>query len=189
MLPDSVAAYDPWLLPLVLVGVPVLAGLSWLLWASALGARFHDHPPRHPRSRVALVIGMGAILLSTSAAMVWYPRPGGTLIAPFGSVVLMVCFLYLSGVSRPLRLTTNEPYRLDGTVIGLGGMMLLTTGLLLWASAIYLAIHVPHLHALRSENEIERRAGLTAAALWSGILSGFGAYLHHTWRRLQAQRK
>jgi len=123
MLPDSVAAYDPWLLPLVLVGVPVLAGLSWLLWASALGARFHDHPPRHPRSRVALVIGMGAILLSTSAAMVWYPRPGGTLIALFGSVVLMVCFLYLSGVSRPLRLTTNEPYRLDGTVIGLGGMI------------------------------------------------------------------
>ena len=167
MLPDSFAPYYPWLLPIVLVGAPVLAGILWLV--SGRGAKslhYDDRPPRRPRLRVALIIGVGAILLTAGVLMVWNPhvtRFG--FVAPAANVILLMCVFYFSGRIRSLRMMINQPRRVDGTIIGVGGIVLLATGIVLWASAVYLAFRMPQIHALHPDDEAQRLGGMTAAAV------------------------
>ena len=191
MLPDSFAPYYPWLLPIVLVGAPVLAGILWLV--SGRGAKslhYDDRPPRRPRLRVALIIGVGAILLTAGVLMVWNPhvtRFG--FVAPAANVILLMCVFYFSGRIRSLRMMINQPRRVDGTIIGVGGIVLLATGIVLWASAVYLAFRMPQIHALPPDDEAQRLGGMDAAAILSILCCGVGAQLRRTWRRLQAQRR
>ena len=192
MLPDTYAPYYPWLLPIVLVGAPVLAGILWLVGGgfTAKSLHYDDRTPRRPILRVALIIGVSAVFVSASALMVWNPRvPRFGFVAPAANVILLMCVFYFSGRIRSLRMMINQPRRVDGTIIGVGGIVLLATGIALWASALYLAFRMPHIHAYRPEDEAQSLGGLTMAAIWGMAYCGGGAQLRRTWRRLLAQRK
>jgi hypothetical protein len=180
--------YYPWLLPIVLVAAPVLAGILWLT-GDRVAKSFHydDRPPCRPKLRVALIIGVGVILLTASVLVVWNPhltRFG--FVAPAANVILLMCVFYFSGRVRSLRMMINQPRRVDGTIIGVGGIVLLATGIVLWVSATYLAFRMSQIHALYPDAEAQRLGGMTAAALLSIICCGVGAQLRRTWRRLQA---
>jgi hypothetical protein len=168
MLSDSFAPYYPWLLPIVLVGAPVLAGILWLT-SGRVAKSFHydDRSPSRPILRVALMLVVGVILVSTSAVMVWNPRLGPMPALPqtLSPLVLLFCVFYFSGRVRSLRMMINQPRRVDGTIIGVGGIVLLATGIVLWVSAIYLAFRMPHIHALYPDDEAQRLGGMTAAAV------------------------
>ena len=191
MLSDSFAPYYPWLFPIVLVGAPALAGILWLA-GDRVAKPFHydDRPPRRPRLRVALIIGVGAVLLTVSAFMVWNPHVARFgFVSPGANVILLVCLYYFSGRLSSLRRMINQPRRVDGTILGVGGIVLLATGILLWVSAIYLAFRMPHIHAFHPDDEAQRFGGMNAAAISSILGCGVGAHLRRTWRRIEAQRR
>jgi hypothetical protein len=182
-----------WRLPFVLIGAPMLASFIWLVSAKANSFRYDDRPPRRPKLRFAITIGVAVILGLASAFLVWNPGPFMIGLAPIAAPsILLTCVYYFSGRIRPLRLMINQPNRADGTIVGIGGIVLLATGVLLWVGAIYLALRVQIRgfppEAFPPTDQIRRLGGMTAAALWSGVLCGFGLHLRRTWRRVLAER-
>lgn len=191
MLSDSFAPYYPWLWLIVLAGAPTLAGILWLA-GDRITHSFHydDRPPRRPELRAALMVGVIGLLLSTSAVAVWNPR---LVHVPLGSIlpalVFPSCLFYFSGRLRSLRMMVNQPKRVDGTILGVGWIILLVIGIILWASALFLALRMPHIHAFQPNDEAQRLGGLTAAAIWGAFFCGAGVHLRRTWRRLLAERR
>lgn len=184
-----------WRLPLVLIGAPMLAGLIWLIGTRACSFRYDDRPPRRPKLRVAIIIVVASILASESAFLVWYPGPliAHVPVAPIAApLVFVLCVNYFSGRIRSFHLMINQPSRADGTITGIGGIILLATGVSLWASAIYLAVraHISAFppEAFPPEDQIRRLSGVMMAGLWSSFLCGVGLHLRRIWRRILVER-
>jgi hypothetical protein len=172
--------YDPqWLLPLVLVGVPLLAGACFRLYGKPL--RYVDRMNPHPTRTLVVQVGAGGVLLLGAGLCVSNPHPLTLLVC---APILFATVCYLQGRVRPL-----GGNRAVSTNIGASSLIVLASGILLWGSAIYLAARMPAIVAPHPEEFFHRFGGLVQAVIWSGVFVGIGAHLRRTWWRTLAQRK
>jgi hypothetical protein len=174
--------YAPWLLPLVLLAVPVLAAVMHI------GLRRtpmrYEVPIDHDRKRnMVLNLLFGTVLFLAVAAALWRPESIGLFIAP----IAMPCLLHFSGRLGSWRLVISQPERATAININLGSFIVLTAGVVLWLGAIDRAVTFPT--EMESHGDaITRLGGMTLLVGWSSFFCGIGVNLRTNWREIQAQR-